>query len=90
MKPLRMEGADVLLYLDAGYNKGGGIATLAPSGGSPKTVLQHPASTAQIESSFWDAEVLYANGRSFITSGRVSASNDEEELETKTMMAFGK
>ncbi|WP_393058653.1 PQQ-binding-like beta-propeller repeat protein [Streptomyces sp. LN549] len=90
MKPLRMEGGNVLLYVDAGYNKGGGIATLAPSGGSPKTVLQHPASTAQIESSFWDEDVLYADGRSFITSGRVSASNDEEELETKTMMAFGK
>lgn len=90
MKPLRMEGADVLLYVDAAYNKGGGIATLAPSGGSPKTVLQHPASTAQIESSFWDENVLYADGRSFITSGRISASNDEKELETKTMMAFGK
>nr|WSW68772.1 PQQ-binding-like beta-propeller repeat protein [Streptomyces sp. NBC_00995] len=90
MKPLRMEGADVLLYVDAGYNQGGGIATLAPSGGSPKMVLQHPASTAQIESSFWDEDVLYAGGRSFIASGRISASNDEKELETKTMMAFGK
>lgn len=90
VKPLRMEGADVLLYVDAGYNKGGGIATLAPSGGSTKTVLQHPASTAQIESSFWNEEVLYAGGRSFIASGRISASNDEKELETKTMMAFGK
>ncbi|MET7643991.1 PQQ-binding-like beta-propeller repeat protein [Streptomyces sp. NPDC005426] len=90
MKPLRMEGADVLLYVDAGYNKGGGIATLAPSGGSPKMLLQHPASTAQIESSFWDEKVLYADGRSFIASGRISASNDEEELETKTVMAFGK
>ncbi|WP_371603629.1 PQQ-like beta-propeller repeat protein [Streptomyces sp. NBC_01220] len=90
MKPLRMEGADVLLYVDAGYNKGGGIATLSPAGGSPRMVLQHPASTAQIESSFWDEEVLYAGGRSFITSGRISASNDEKELETKTMMAFGK
>ncbi|MGW0939621.1 outer membrane protein assembly factor BamB family protein [Streptomyces sp. NPDC002666] len=90
MKPLRMEGADVLLYVDAGYNKGGGIATLAPSGGSPRMVLQHQASTAQIESSFWDEKVLYAGGRSFIASGRISASNDEKELETKTMMAFGK
>ncbi|MFJ2092164.1 PQQ-binding-like beta-propeller repeat protein [Streptomyces sp. NPDC087901] len=90
VKPLRMEGGNVLLYVDAGYSKGGGIATLAPSGGSPKMVLQHPASTAQIESSFWDEDVLYADGRSFIVSGRVSATNDEEELETKTMMAFGK
>ncbi|MFE9816651.1 PQQ-binding-like beta-propeller repeat protein [Streptomyces sp. NPDC005773] len=90
MKPLRMEGADVILYVDAGYNKGGGIATLSPSGGSPRMILQHPASTAQIESSFWDEDVLYAAGRSFIVSGRISAGNDEKELETKTMMAFGK
>ncbi|MFD8688562.1 PQQ-binding-like beta-propeller repeat protein [Streptomyces sp. NPDC059651] len=90
MKPLGMEGGNLILYVDAGYNKGGGIATLAPSGGSPKMVLQHPASMAQVESSFYDEKVLYAGGRSFIASGRVSATNDEEELETKTMMAFGK
>ncbi|THA74501.1 hypothetical protein E6R60_20450 [Streptomyces sp. A0642] len=90
MKPLRMEGGNVILYVDAAYGKGGGIATLAPSGGTPKMLLQHPASTAEIESSFWSERVRYAEGRSFIVSGRVSASNDEEELETKTMMAFGK
>lgn len=90
MKPLRMEGGNVLLYVDAGYSKGGGIATLAPTGGTPKMLLQHPESTSSIESSFWDEKVLYADGRSFIASGRVSASNDKEELETKTMMAFGK
>ncbi len=90
MKPLRMEGGDVLLYVDGGYSKGGGIATLSPpSGGSPKMVLQHPESTSSIERSFYNPKVLYADGRSFIASGRVSASNDKEELETKTMMAFG-
>ncbi|MFE6766511.1 PQQ-binding-like beta-propeller repeat protein [Streptomyces sp. NPDC057689] len=89
MKPLRMEGGDVLLYVDGGYSKGGGIATLSPSGGSPKMVLQHPESTSSIERSFYNPKILYADGRSFIASGRVSASNDKEELETKTMMAFG-
>lgn len=90
MKPLRMEGGNVLLYVDAGYSTGGGIATLAPTGGTPKMLLQHPASTSSIESSFWSERVLYADGRSFIASGRVSATNDKEELQTKTMMAFGK
>ncbi|MFB8087088.1 PQQ-binding-like beta-propeller repeat protein [Streptomyces sp. NPDC055992] len=89
MKPLRMEGGDVLLYVDGGYAKGGGIATLSPSGGSPKMVLQHPDSTSEIERSFYNPKILYADGRSFLASGRVSASNDKEELETKTMMAFG-
>ncbi|THA33777.1 hypothetical protein E6R18_09050 [Streptomyces sp. A1277] len=89
MKPLRMEGGDVLLYVEGGYGKGGGIATLSPAGGSPKAVLQHPDSTSSIESSFYNPKIVYAGGRSFIASGRVSASNDKEELETKTMMAFG-
>lgn len=89
MQPLGMEGGDVLLYLDSGYGKGGGIATLSPAGGTPKTVLKHPDSTSAIERSFYNPKIRYADGRSFITSGRVSASNDKEELETKTMMAFG-
>ncbi|RPK49492.1 Outer membrane protein assembly factor BamB [Streptomyces sp. ADI92-24] len=90
MRPLRMEGGNLLLYVGAGYNKGGGIATLAPTGGAPQMVLQHPDSTSLIESTFYDEKVLYTGGRSFIASGRVSAANDKEELETKTMMAFGK
>ncbi|PZT72929.1 MULTISPECIES: outer membrane protein assembly factor BamB family protein [unclassified Streptomyces] len=89
MKPLGMEGGDVLLYIDGGYSKGGGIATLPPTGGSPKMILQHPDSTSAIERSFYNPTILYAGGRSFIASGRVSAGNDKEELETKTMMAFG-
>lgn len=89
MEPLGMEGANVLLYVDGGYSKGGGIATLSPAGGSPKMVLQHPDSTSEIERSFYNPKILYADGRSFIASGRVSAGNDKEELETSTMMAFG-
>ncbi|MFD4860035.1 outer membrane protein assembly factor BamB family protein [Streptomyces atratus] len=89
VKPLRMEGGNVLLYVKAGYNKGGGIATLAPTGGTPQMVLRHPVSTAEIENSFYNSKIVYADGRSFIASGRIGASNDEEELKTKTMMAFG-
>ncbi|MER6104706.1 PQQ-binding-like beta-propeller repeat protein [Streptomyces sp. NPDC001832] len=89
MKPLRMDGGNVLLHVKAGYDGGGGIATLAPTGGTPQMVLKHPASTAEIENSFYNSKIVYAGGRSFIASGRVSARNDEEELKTKTMMAFG-
>ncbi|MES9509549.1 PQQ-binding-like beta-propeller repeat protein [Streptomyces sp. NPDC000609] len=89
VKPLRMEGADVLLYVEPGYEKGGGIATLAPTGGTPRLLQQHPASTAEIENDFYNSKIVYADGRCFVASGRVSARNDKEELETKTMMAFG-
>ncbi|MEV4946596.1 PQQ-binding-like beta-propeller repeat protein [Streptomyces sp. NPDC053755] len=90
MIPLRMEGSEVLVYADPSYDKGGTVATIAPTGGAPKVLLQHPASTAQIESSFYDAGYAYGNGTFVIAAGRVSASNDKAEMETKTMMAFAK
>lgn len=90
MTPLRMEGANVLMYFEPSYDKGGAVATLPPTGGSPKVLLQNPASTAQIESSFYSSELDYVDGRFFVTSGRVSATDDKAEKETKTMMAFGK
>ncbi|MGW6461145.1 outer membrane protein assembly factor BamB family protein, partial [Streptomyces sp. NPDC055078] len=90
MTPLRMEGGNVLVYKDASYDAGGEVASIAPTGGAPKTLLKHPASTAQIENSFFSSRMAYADGRFFILTGRVSASNDKEEMEAKTMMAFGK
>ncbi|MFJ7998519.1 PQQ-binding-like beta-propeller repeat protein [Streptomyces sp. NPDC096310] len=88
MTPLGMEGGKVLVYMDASYDKGGTVATIAPTGGAPKVIQQHPASTSQIESSFYSAKYLYAGGRFYLASGRVSASNDKEELQVKTMMVF--
>ncbi|MGC5365435.1 PQQ-binding-like beta-propeller repeat protein [Streptomyces sp. DT24] len=87
--PLRMEGGNVLLYVEASYDRGGAVATLAPTGGAPEVVLQHPDSTAAIEASFYDPAIVYAGGRTFIASHHISAANDKAELETKTMMAFG-
>ncbi|MER5550210.1 PQQ-binding-like beta-propeller repeat protein [Streptomyces sp. NPDC002793] len=89
MKPLRMEGGNVLVYLEPSYDKGGAIATIAPTGGAPKVVLQHPDSTTGIEN-FFSSVVAYEGGRSFVVSDRVSATNDEAEKEQTTMMAFGK
>ncbi|MFE9726526.1 PQQ-binding-like beta-propeller repeat protein [Streptomyces sp. NPDC005794] len=89
MKPLRMEGGNVLVYLEPSYDKGGAIATIAPTGGAPEVVLQHPDSTTGIEN-FFSSKIAYEGGRSFVVSDRVSASNDEEEKAKTTMMAFGK
>ncbi len=90
MTVLGMEGGNVLVYREASYDAGGAVATIAPTGGAPKVVLQHPASTAEIENTFYSPHMVYADGRFFLAAGRVSASNDAEEKETKTMMAFGK
>jgi hypothetical protein len=88
--PLRMEGSDVLLYMQTTYDKGGAVATLAPTGGAPKILLQHPASTSEIESSFYSPGYAYGSGTFVVAAGRVSASNDKEEMQVKTMMAFSK
>ncbi|MER7518987.1 PQQ-binding-like beta-propeller repeat protein [Streptomyces sp. NPDC126499] len=90
MSPLRMEGSEVLLYVEPRYDAGGQVATLAPTGGAPKVLLQHQAEQSSLESSFFDAGYAYANGTFVIAAGRVSASNDKAEMETKTMMAYGK
>ncbi|MGW4206032.1 outer membrane protein assembly factor BamB family protein [Streptomyces sp. NPDC004726] len=88
--PLRMEGGDLVVYRKASYDSGGAVATIAPTGGAPKVVLQHPQGAAKVENGFYSARLVYAGDRFFIAAGRVSASNDAAELETVTMMAFGK
>ncbi|MEU8760800.1 PQQ-binding-like beta-propeller repeat protein [Streptomyces sp. NPDC048659] len=90
MTPLRMQGSDVLLYVEPRYDTGGAVATLAPTGGAPKVLLQHQAAVSTVESSFYNARFAYADGTFVIASGRVSASNDKAEKEVKTMMAYGK
>ncbi len=90
MTPLRMEGGEVLVYVAPKYDKGGAVATIAPAGGAPKILLKHPVSVAQIESGFFSAGYAYGSGTFVIAAGRVSATNDAEEKETKTMMGFSK
>ncbi|MFD3332341.1 PQQ-binding-like beta-propeller repeat protein [Streptomyces sp. NPDC058700] len=90
MLPLRMEGGQVLVYVDPSYDKGGAVAAIAPTGGAPKILLQHPASTAQIENSFYSPGYAYGQGTFVVGAGRVSATNDTAEKQVKTMMAFSK
>ncbi|MGW9460470.1 hypothetical protein BF14_020350 [Streptomyces griseus] len=90
LKPLGMEGGDVLLYMRPKYDTAGAIVTLPPTGGTPKTLLQHPSGAGRVENGFFSSKVLYKDSRSFVFSTRVSASNDKEELEQTTMLVFEK
>ncbi|MFD7746943.1 PQQ-binding-like beta-propeller repeat protein [Streptomyces sp. NPDC059698] len=90
LKPLGMEGGDLVLYMRPTYDKAGGIVTLPPSGGAPKTLLQHPESAGRIENGFFSSKVVYREERSFVFSTRVSAGNDKEELEQSTLLVFSK
>ncbi|MEU8539863.1 hypothetical protein AB0C52_07640 [Streptomyces sp. NPDC048717] len=90
MKPLRMEGSEVLVYVEPRYGKGSALETIAPTGGAPKVLLKGQVGLTSIESSFYNTAYAYANGTFVIASGRISGSNDKAELETKSMMAYGK
>lgn len=91
LQPMRVEDGKVLLYLsppDARAKTGGGIMALGPQGGALRTVLRHPASAATAEHVFAPA-IRYADGRSLIAIGRVGGETDEEEMDVRTIIAFG-
>ncbi|MCH0538300.1 PQQ-binding-like beta-propeller repeat protein, partial [Streptomyces sp. MUM 203J] len=91
LTPVQMEGGDVLVYIEPGYQQGGAVAKVSASGGAPKVLLQHPASVAAVEKSFFTPKFAYTGGRFVIVDGSVRGMrNDKEELETKTMIAYGK
>ncbi|MFH9233191.1 PQQ-binding-like beta-propeller repeat protein [Streptomyces globisporus] len=93
LMPLRVEGGRVLMYLAPPWSKKkggvGGIVALGPQGGPLQPVLRHPASAAAIERTFLAPLVLYVDGRSLLMQSHVSGDTDEEELEMRTMVAFG-
>ncbi|MEV5198534.1 PQQ-binding-like beta-propeller repeat protein [Streptomyces sp. NPDC053720] len=89
LMPMRVEGGKVLVYMNATKGKGGGIMSLAPTGGTLRPVLRHPASAAEVERGFPTPRVAYVNGRSLLMHGFVSGVTDEEEIAMKTMISFG-
>ncbi|WP_405598700.1 PQQ-like beta-propeller repeat protein [Streptomyces sp. NBC_01410] len=90
MMPLTVENGSVVVYIAPTFSQGGAVATIAPTGGTPKVVLKHPLSTAEIESGFQDPRTAYGDGRFFLTTTRIQAFDDAEEKAMKTLMAFGK
>ncbi|OCC09313.1 PQQ-binding-like beta-propeller repeat protein [Streptomyces sp. PTY087I2] len=93
LTPLRVEGGRALIYLSPPRSKakgvGGGIVALGPQGGALEPVLRHPASAAATERTLVGSLVLYADGRSLLMRPHVSGDTDEEEMEMRTMIAFG-
>ncbi|MGW3719856.1 outer membrane protein assembly factor BamB family protein [Streptomyces sp. NPDC005133] len=89
LMPIRTEGGRLLIYLAAGKNKGGGIASLPPTGGTPQMVLRHPAAASAVERGFFDSRVAYQNGRCLLMHARISGIDDEDEKSMKSMAGFG-
>ncbi|MFJ4704764.1 PQQ-binding-like beta-propeller repeat protein [Streptomyces anulatus] len=93
LHPMRVENGQVLLYLTPPPTKealnGGGIMALGPQGGALRPVLRHPASAAKAVIGLFDPTIRFAGGRSLISSGYITAETDEEEMDLRTMIAFG-
>ncbi|WP_371665372.1 PQQ-binding-like beta-propeller repeat protein [Streptomyces sp. NBC_01241] len=89
MMPMRVEGGRLLMYVAAEKNKGGGIASLPPTGGTPQMVLRHPAAASAVERGFFLSRVAYANGRSFLVHASISGIDDEAEKSMKSIVGFG-
>ncbi|MFF3122727.1 PQQ-binding-like beta-propeller repeat protein [Streptomyces sp. NPDC057908] len=89
MMPMRVEGGRLLMYVAAEKNKGGGIASLPPTGGTPQMVLRHPAAAAAVERDFSLSRVAYANGRCFLVQARISGIDDEAEKSMRSIVGFG-
>ncbi|WP_328829770.1 PQQ-binding-like beta-propeller repeat protein [Streptomyces sp. NBC_00252] len=89
MVPVKVQGGKLIAYVEASYDGGGQIVSLPTAGSSHPTtkLLQMPAGTARIESSFFSRDIDYVDGRFYISSTRLNGNDDTKE---KLMLAYGK
>ncbi|MFB6815970.1 PQQ-binding-like beta-propeller repeat protein [Streptomyces sp. NPDC056347] len=89
MMPLRMENGRLQLYVEPETKKGGAIAALSPTGGTPQLLIQHPDAGSPTERSLFQPRVVHRDGRSLLMTTFVSGEEDGDEMRAKTMEMFG-
>ncbi|MFD5788755.1 PQQ-binding-like beta-propeller repeat protein [Streptomyces sp. NPDC127037] len=87
--PLRTEGGTLVMYVEAMKGKGGGIATLPATGGTPRFVLHHPVSGIEMERGFIEPRIAYTGGRSLLMQTRLSGITGDDEVDMRSMVVFG-
>ncbi|MFI9614901.1 PQQ-binding-like beta-propeller repeat protein [Streptomyces sp. NPDC052023] len=89
MLPLQVEGGKLTAYVEPSYDGGGQIVSVPTTGSShtPAKLLQNPAGAAEVENSFFSRDVAWVDGRFYISTTRLSGSDDAKE---KLMLAYGK
>ncbi|TLS40448.1 hypothetical protein FE633_41650 [Streptomyces montanus] len=89
MLPLKMDGTNLIAYVQPSYDAGGRIVSIPTTGSShtPKKLLQNPQGTADIENGFYSKAVDYVDGRFYISTTRLNGNDQSKE---KLMLAFGK
>ncbi|MER5528929.1 PQQ-binding-like beta-propeller repeat protein [Streptomyces sp. NPDC002677] len=88
MYPVKVAGGTLVAYVRPSYDSGGQVVSIPTAGSAHTTtkLLQNPQHTADIEDGFYDGAVDWADGRFYLSSTRLSGSDDAKE---KLMMAFG-
>ncbi|MBW8702866.1 Outer membrane protein assembly factor BamB [Streptomyces sp. MBT84] len=89
MLPLKTDGTRLIAYVEPSYSAGGQVVSIPTSGGSHgvSRLLQNPSGAAQVESGFYAKAVDYVDGRFYISTTRLSGTNQSKE---KLMLAYGK
>jgi hypothetical protein len=88
LMPLKVENGSVVAYMEASYGGSAGrVVSIAASGShTPKTLLQNPAGTAEIESGFYSKDVAWTGGRFYLSATNLSGSAKGQQ---KLMLAYG-
>ncbi|MFF1546921.1 PQQ-binding-like beta-propeller repeat protein [Streptomyces sp. NPDC058291] len=89
MQPVKVEGGSLVAYVEPSYEAAGRVVGIPTAGAAhtPKTLLQLPKSTADIEDSFFSRDVDWAGGRFYISTTRLTGNDETKE---KLMLAYGK
>ncbi|MFD0338166.1 PQQ-binding-like beta-propeller repeat protein [Streptomyces sp. NPDC127117] len=89
MMPMRVEDGRLLVFVESSMNKAGAIASLPPTGGTPRPLLRHPDAGVRTERTLFQPRVAYVNGRSLLMSTSISGVEDGDEQRAKSMEMFG-
>ncbi|MEU5579776.1 PQQ-binding-like beta-propeller repeat protein [Streptomyces huasconensis] len=88
MLPLKIENGELIGYVEPSYDSGGRVVSIATSGShKPRTLLQHPKGTSQIESGFYSKDIDYVDGRFYLSTTSITGSTTGQ---AKLMLAYGK
>ncbi|MFV0135386.1 PQQ-binding-like beta-propeller repeat protein [Streptomyces sp. HMX87] len=89
MTPMQVEGGKLIAYVQPSYDAGGQVVSIPTGGGShePTKLLQNPQGAAQVENSFFSADIAWVDGRFYLSSTRLTGNDDTKE---KLMLAYGK
>ncbi|GAA4805139.1 PQQ-binding-like beta-propeller repeat protein [Streptomyces ziwulingensis] len=89
MIPVRVDGPNLVAYVDASYDAGGQVVSV-PTGGSahkPVKLLQNPQSAADVEGGFYSKQVVWADDRLYVATTRLTGNDAAKE---KLMLVYGK